>query len=450
MKLGHQINLAFGLMLLAVMSVTAVVLHYALLDHLIGVQKADLKIMSQSVSDVLTLKASEPAGNGVDRTEVTVSLAGVQAIVADKEGRVVYGAMPEGASQLTAAVAAARALPAQPIAEAEPGWNGTKLGYLMDVRPIPEGTLTLMTPMKRIEEMERALFLRLLWIFAAGGVVVYLLSLLLTRKLTKPLMLLKTELEKVKDRRFSDVRRVRAGGEIGAVAQTVHDLAEELHRYSVAQKHFFQNASHELKTPLMSISGYAEGIRDGVFEGEGMHRGLEIIMKESNRLKKLVSEMMLLAKLDSEEDIYKSSKVNLTELLTETAERLNPVLAARGLQMDVPVDQGELYVDADKDKLLQALLNVASNAARYARSRIRLSAEGHGGRVVLRVADDGDGISGELLPYMFHRFVKGKDGESGLGLAIARAIVERCGGSISAGNRAEGGAELVLELPAAA
>lgn len=76
----------------------------------------------------------------------------------------------------------------------------------------------------------------------------------------------------------------------------------------------------------MSISGYAEGIKDGVFEGENVVKGLDIIMSESSRLKKLVSEMTLLAKLDSEEDIFKPTDICLKDLLTETIERMNPLL----------------------------------------------------------------------------------------------------------------------------
>jgi signal transduction histidine kinase len=457
-KLVHQINLAFGLMLLLVMSVTAVVIHYVLLDHLIGVQKADMKTIGRSVSATYQIKSLEPPSDSAQLQAVIAPYAGVQAVVADNEGHIVSETLPqvflkqqESLPALTAPALSVAARSAEAPLIAGQAWSGTLNDYIVDVSPIPQGTLTLMTPMSKIRTVERALMYRLSIIFAAGGVLILLLSLTITRKLIKPLMSLKAELEKVKERKFADVRKVRAGGEIGAVAQTVYDMSEELHRYSEAQKHFFQNASHELKTPLMSISGYAEGIRDGIIEGEGVGRGLDIIMRESVRLKKLVSEMTLLAKLDSEENIYHVSEVSLKELLTETLERLNPVLAGNGIEVCVQYNgQEELLVLADKDKLLQALLNVGSNAARYAKSRITIYAGVAKGRVFIQMADDGDGISEELLPYLFHRFVKGRDGESGLGLAISRAIVERCGGYISAGNRPEGGAEVTLTLPAAA
>ena len=95
----------------------------------------------------------------------------------------------------------------------------------------------------------------------------------------------------MKERQFSEVQRVSASGEIGVVAESVYEMAGELERYNHVQKQFFQNASHELKSPLMSISGYAEGIRDGVFEGEEIRKGLDIIMSESDRMTNIVTEM---------------------------------------------------------------------------------------------------------------------------------------------------------------
>ncbi|WP_337588380.1 HAMP domain-containing sensor histidine kinase [Paenibacillus gorillae] len=264
-------------------------------------------------------------------------------------------------------------------------------------------------------------------------------------------MRLKEELQKVKGRQFSKVKLVKAGGEIGSVAQTVYDMAGELDRFNSAQKQFFQNASHELKSPLMSIAGYAEGIRDGIFEGDSVRKGLDIILSESGRLRNIVTEMTLLAKLDSEEDIYKAAPVNLNELIQETTERMNPQLVKKGIQLHASYEVlDQISVTADRDKLLQALLNVISNAIRHAERNIYIQANVEKGQIQLTVSDDGKGIPEELLPYLFHRFVKGKDGESGLGLAIARAIVERCGGRITADNRREGGAQFSFGFPVSA
>ncbi|HBU82826.1 MAG TPA: sensor histidine kinase [Paenibacillus sp.] len=484
MKLVHQINLAFGLSLVLILSVTAVLLHYVLLDHFIGTEKNDLKTLSAAMSasiteagdfamspvlsaGAVTLPNSNITGmqsvqlvtGEVASASTTLIPADVEAFVTDYNGNVLSGttlsvngitgkassdtlieAVPTNLQQYTAVTSSS----------IKDLWSGTDGRYVMDVSPIPQGTLTLLTPMSKIKAIEQALLGRLILVIVIVGAVMFLLSLFITKRLIQPLMNLKQELKKVKERHFTDVQLVRAGGEIGAVAQTVYEMAGELNRFNEVQKQFFQNASHELKTPLMSIAGYAEGIRDGIFEGDNVRKGLDVILGESGRLGKIVTEMTLLAKLDSEEDIFKSSEVSLNELLTETSERVNPLLVKKGLTLHITCPENqELFIMADQDKLLQALLNVVTNAARYAKKEIHINASLEKGKITLSVSDDGPGFPQEMLPTLFHRFVKGKDGESGLGLAIARAIVERCGGLIQATNRKEGGAVISFGFPAA-
>lgn len=451
MKLVHQINLAFGIALVLVLSITALLIHYVLLDHFMVAQKEELKMASASLS--ATMMKTETLSQAAIDSRVTLSASAlsinpsIEAVVTDAQGNIMQEVLPMQSLQAGKASSTETAA----ITSVGKVVDGTDKGFLVEVNAIPQGTLTLFTPVSKIKEIEQALLKRLLLVFGLGGMLMLLLSHLITRKLIKPLMKLKEELTKVKSRQFSKVKRVQAGGELGSVAQVVFEMADELNRFNRAQKQFFQNASHELKSPLMSIAGYAEGIRDGVFEGEGVYKGLDIILSESDRLKNLVTEMMLLAKLDSEEDIYQPSLVCLKDLLAETIERVNPMLVKKGITLHPSYDEHEqLIVRADQDKLLQAMLNVVTNAIRHADKNIYIHASAKKGRIEISVSDDGGGIPDELLPYLFHRFVKGKDGESGLGLAISRAIVERCGGLITADNRKGGGAIFSLGFPIAA
>lgn len=446
MKLVHQINLAFALSLILVLSVTAVVIHYVLMDHFIGTQRKDM----QTIGAELTAKLETAAAKSIPIESAPLAVSGLTStqvaeigvIIQDNEGKVVSSSPVTPSAQFMVSQAIRPDYVASYSSAAGSGQ------FLTEVTAVPQGTMTLITPISKIKAIEQALMGRLMLVFAVGGVIMVILSLFITKRLIKPLMLLREELKKVKERQFSEVQRVSASGEIGVVAESVYEMAGELERYNHVQKQFFQNASHELKSPLMSISGYAEGIRDGVFEGEEIRKGLDIIMSESSRMTNIVTEMTLLAKLDSEDDIFKATAVNLKELVEETIERVNPVLVKKGLFVHPSYGDNEsLMVYADRDKLLQALLNIVSNGARHASKHIYIQAGIQNGRVFLTVSDDGEGISEELLPYLFHRFVKGKNGESGLGLAIARAIVERCGGLITAGNRTEGGAVISVGFP---
>ncbi|WP_231575168.1 sensor histidine kinase [Paenibacillus sp. FSL P4-0081] len=453
LKLVHQINFAFGLSLLLVLSITGVMIHFVLMDHFIGKEQEGLRTLGATLTASMqqlpaaAISAVPIEENKLFPVQYATLSSGVQAIVTDQQGKVVSGTLPAipGQAQAVTGIAAVETGSLQSL------WDGNDPRYLVQVNALPQGKLTLLTPVSRIKAIEQALLKRLILVFAAGAAVMFLFSLFITRKLIDPLISLREELKKVKNRRFADVNLIRAGGEIGSVARTVYEMAGELHRFNRVQKQFFQNASHELKSPLMSISGYAEGIRDGIFEGEDVRRGLDIILGESGRLRDLVGEMTLLAKLDSEEDIFRAVECDLEELLSEAVERINPQLAARKLSLKTVIsgDRG-LMLRADRDKLLQALLNVLSNAARYADRKIDVHGYVSKGLITLTVSDDGPGIPQELLPSLFHRFVKGKNGDSGLGLAISRAIVERCGGKITARNCPEGGAVLTFEFPSAA
>ncbi|MDQ0087915.1 signal transduction histidine kinase [Paenibacillus anaericanus] len=450
MKLTHQINLAFGLSLALILSITGVIIHYVLLDHFIGTQKEDMKTLGAAMSATLIETNSTPSSIGetveMQSSLIPVAYAGIEAIVSDEHGNIVSGTLPVSDAISIEAIPLQGSITASTSLQSI--WDGNDSQYLVEVKSIPQGKLTLFTPMSKIKSIERALLGRLILVFVAVGAIMFLLSLFITKKLIQPLMNLREELKKVKDRQFTDVKLIQASGEIGAVAQTVFEMADELNKFNLVQKQFFQNASHELKTPLMSISGYAEGIKDGIFEGENVRKGLDIILNESGRLGKIVTEMTLLAKLDSEEDIFQPTRVRLKDLLTETVERVNPMLVKKGLSLHINCPQDEeLIIMADKDKILQALLNVVTNAARYANEHIYVTASIDNGRTKLTVSDDGPGIPEEILTTLFHRFVKGKDGESGLGLAIARAIVERCGGLIQADNRKEGGAVISFGFP---
>ncbi|MEC0241176.1 HAMP domain-containing sensor histidine kinase [Paenibacillus dokdonensis] len=453
MKLVHQINLAFGIALVLVLSVTGIIIHYVLLDHLIGAQKNDLKAMSAEMTATMQQGYTAMSSVAVKDYALAVPIApsnlSVNAILTDSTGSIlsVSPSTPYSISSFTSV--GTNNMAKLQTATVKSIQNGTAKDFITVDNVTPQGKLTLYTPLSKINTIEQALLKRLLIIFSTAGLVMLILSLFITKKFIEPLIQLRDELNKVKERRFADVSFVKAGGEIGSVAKSVFDMAGELNRFNHVQKQFFQNASHELKTPLMSISGYAEGIRDGVFEGEGVRKGLDVIMSESARLKKLVTEMTLLAKLDSEEDVFKTEEICLQDLLTETVERMNPLLVKKGITLHTMyADIEPVKLRADRDKLLQALLNVVSNAVRYAKHHIYIHAEIQNMHIVIRISDDGPGISETLLPYLFHRFVKGKDGESGLGLAISRAIVERSGGLIQAGNERGGGAVISLDFPA--
>src|SRR5699024_6261601 len=279
-----------------------------------------------------------------------------------------------------------------------------------------------------------------------GAAAAVILSYFFTNKLVTPLTRLKRQLKKIEKRQFDDVERVKATGEIKEVEQSVFDMAGALESYMKSQQAFFQNASHELKTPLMTIQGYAEGIRDHIFTKEAEEKGLEVMVEEVKRLKMIINEMILLAKLDSEEAEYKPEIVDIRTLVNQITDRGLPIASEQHVTLKTDVAEGAM-VYADEEKVLRALSNVTFNALRHAYETVSISVTYGNRYTTIVIEDDGEGIPDDVLPHIFHRFVKGKGGETGLGLAIARAIVEQSGGNITVGKSSLGGARFALTFP---
>lgn len=299
--------------------------------------------------------------------------------------------------------------------------------------------LILLTPMSDLRAVQHNFFVRLSVVFIIGAVAAILLSYYLTNRLVTPLTRLRGQLKKIEERKFSEVKPIQATGEIGTVARSVYDMAGELERYIDTQQMFFQNASHELKTPLMTIQGYAEGIKEKVFDEEETEKGLEVMVSEVTRLKSIINEMTVLAKLDSAQETYEPKMVDVTSFMEHIIERAMPLASEEDIELTYQVEQ-TFQLKIDEEKMMRALLNLVMNGLRYAKSTVLMTALKNKNKIILTVEDDGEGISEELRPHIFHRFVKGNHGQTGLGLAIARAVIEQSGGKISVGKSALGGA----------
>src|SRR5699024_6868026 len=305
--------------------------------------------------------------------------------------------------------------------------------------------LILLTPLTDLQVVQQSFISRIALVFIIGSLITILLSYFVTSKLVTPLERLKVEVKKIERREFSELKDIKATGEIKEVALSVNEMGLELQRYIDSQQTFFQNASHELKTPLMTIQGYAEGIRDGIFTDEDEEKGLNVIASEVKRLKILINEMTLLAKLDSEKSKAEQEEIDLNDLIEKAVDRVRPYAIEQSINIEYTNDNSIMIV-ADEDKLLRAILNVMMNGVRYAHSNVEITVEDRKDKVAIIIADDGSGVDEKILPYLFHRFVKGHTGDTGLGLAISRAIIEQIDGHITVKNRPNSGAEFMLEL----
>jgi signal transduction histidine kinase len=438
MKLQYQLNVAFTTLLIVIMSVTALTIYSLILNLLVQDEQRQLQAKGELIVNLLNQESSVA---NVQRLSQFLQDQDLQIFMYDQHRNEVLF------STLSMDMVSSWVNTNNLSGEVKEIWEGDGERYVVSDLPLsarqPWVHLILLTPFNDLQAVQQTFINRLLVVFVVGIAVAILLSHFLTKRLVTPLTRLKHQLKKIETRQFDDVEVIQASGEIKEVEQSVLDMAHELQHYIQSQHQFFQNASHELKTPLMTIQGYAEGIRDGVFDKEDASRGLEVMVAEITRFKKIINEMILLAKLDSDEGIYQEKIIDIREIIKQTIDRALPLANEKGIVLSFNANS-EMTLNADEEKLLQAMMNITSNAIRHASSEVRIIGTKTNDTLKILIEDDGTGIPSELMPHLFHRFVKGEGGETGLGLAISRAIVERSGGCIHVEGSKLGGAKFTL------
>ncbi|HLR59258.1 MAG TPA: HAMP domain-containing sensor histidine kinase [Pseudogracilibacillus sp.] len=441
MRLQTRLNLAFTSLVLIVLAVGSLVIYSLILDLLVKNEETQLEQKGELLVQFLEENANY--NNSVDELEKFLSEQNLQFIVYDQTSDQVL------MSTLSLDIVDGFYKKDYFVEEESGLWEYTGSKFVVSkkrIAPNQSGLeLILLTPLTDLQVVQQSFISRIALVFIIGSLIAILLSYFVTGKLVTPLERLKVEVKKIERREFSELKDIKATGEIKEVALSVNEMGLELQRYIDSQQTFFQNASHELKTPLMTIQGYAEGIRDGIFTDEDEEKGLNVIASEVKRLKILINEMTLLAKLDSEKSKAEQEEIDLNDLIEKAVDRVRPYAIEQSINIEYTNDNSIMIV-ADEDKLLRAILNVMMNGVRYAHSNVEITVEDRKDKVAIIIADDGSGVDEKILPYLFHRFVKGHTGDTGLGLAISRAIIEQIDGHITVKNRPNSGAEFMLEL----
>lgn len=240
------------------------------------------------------------------------------------------------------------------------------------------------------------------------------------------------------------------GAELADLATSINTMAKELQRGRGLEQQFLLSVSHDLRTPLTSITGYAEAIADGAAPDD--KAAAAIIQQEARRLERLVADLLQLARLDAAGFRLDLRPVDLGDLAARSAEGFRRQLDAAGLQLEVQCPGG-LWVEGDGDRLAQVVANLLENAMKYASRQVRIAVHATADAAVLCVSDDGPGIAPEDLPHVFERLyvtqrqpVRRESG-SGLGLAIVRELVTAMGGSIEARTETPHGTGMEVRLP---
>jgi len=218
------------------------------------------------------------------------------------------------------------------------------------------------------------------------------------------------------------------------------------------QQAFVANASHELRTPLTLIRATADVARRGLDAEDPQRKMLEQVLGESDHMSRLIEDQLLLSRLDSADLPITQQRVRLETLFPQIHETVARLAETRSIRLEIPAAEGSVW--ADPTRLRQVLLVLLDNAIRHtpAGGTIRVEAERKGQELEIRVADTGAGIPAQDLPHVFERFYRGDPAHSsegsGLGLSIAKALIEAQGGSIALESHVGRGTTVHLRLKA--
>jgi two-component system sensor histidine kinase BaeS len=303
---------------------------------------------------------------------------------------------------------------------------------------------------------------RILFVAAlVAAAVATAVSLWLVRRLTRPLQAMERTARAIAGGDLeARVGHTDADDELAAVGTAIDTMAAELSRHRSLERAFLMSISHDLRTPLTSIRGYAEAVAEGatddgpLMDEAARRRAATIIVAEARRLERLVADLLELARLDAREWVLHPGPVDVAEVVRHTSLALEPAAREVGLQLVVAGEPGPLMAVADPERLAQVVANLVENALKYAATTVEVATRSAApAEVEISVADDGPGIDPEDLPRVFERLYTsrrqpGRKVGTGLGLAIVRELVAAMGGRVSVGRTAEGGTRFVVALTA--
>jgi len=265
-----------------------------------------------------------------------------------------------------------------------------------------------------------------------GGALAALVAFILARRIARPVHRVANASRSLARGERPDPVPVEGAAELATLATAFNDLAEQLARAREAERNFLLSVSHELKTPLTAIRGYAEAVQDGAIDAR---EAATTVAQEAARLERLVHDLLDLARMNRTDFSVHSSEIDLAEVAEEAVRRYQPQAHAFGVTLSASSD-GPAPAIADADRVLQVISNLVENALRLTppRGEVRVVAAEPG---TLRVEDTGPGLEPDDQTHAFERFYlherygKERTVGTGLGLAIVKELTEAMGGSVS-------------------
>lgn len=274
----------------------------------------------------------------------------------------------------------------------------------------------------------------------------------MAKRLSKPISRVIITAQQISKGYFGDrILEKSSTKEILQLTGTINNLAETLEKQETLRKRMTADVAHELRTPLATLQSHMEALIDGIWKPD-VER-FKSCHEEILRMNRMVGDLEKLARVENENVILNKTRFNISELIQKTVHHFEADFINKS--MEVSFTGKEEFVFADQDKMSQVLINLLSNALKYTQQggRVAISVKGSDKAVEISFKDNGHGISPEDLPYIFERFYRADKsrnrltGGSGIGLTIAKAIVEAHKGTITVRSEIDKGTEFTVMLP---
>jgi signal transduction histidine kinase len=295
------------------------------------------------------------------------------------------------------------------------------------------------------------------WQFLLAGAIAAVIALVLARWLargmTQPLRDMAEASRRMETGDYSTRVLTSTRDEVGQLATAFNRMSRELENLEASRRDLVANVSHELKTPITAIRAHLENLLDGVEQPNS--QTLEIMLAQSERLGRLVEQLLDLSRLESGDVPLRREPVSLAPLVALVMSEIEVACADREVEVVSDLSDDLPTIEADSERVHQVIFNLVDNAVRFTPEggEVRIEAHRHNGSVEVSVADTGVGIPADALPRLFERFYRvdparaREDGGTGIGLAIARSVVEAHGGSIRAESAPGHGSVFTFDLP---
>ncbi len=306
------------------------------------------------------------------------------------------------------------------------------------------------------QAFRQAVGVSLIWAAGAAAMTAIVVSIFVSGRIARPVRSMALASRRIASGHYAERVQVEDPDELGHLAANFNEMADALEAAERRRRELIGNVAHELRTPIANLQGYLEGLVDGVVQPS--EETWTFLLGETGRLRRLVEDLQELSRAESRQMSINPKPIAPDRLTSLVLARIGPEFAEKGLTLTVVTGSRLPKVVADEDRAVQVLGNLLSNALRYtpAGGRVEVSVEHRDGEIVFRVRDTGIGVAPEHLPHLFERFYRSDGarsraaGGSGIGLTIAKALVEAMGGRIWAESPGPGqGSTFSFTLPAA-